>query len=266
MLGAVEYMGSGPGRAGKRSPGGGDWLDFGPTFGFAYQVMNRSVVRGGYSVTYTPESIGTASAFGFVPNGFVAGFTQTNTVEADSKGQYIPVFNLDNGYPGVVTPVNLDPSWGQKNASTMISPDFAKPGYIQHFNLGVQTEVAKDLVVEVGWRGTKGTSYHNSAIVTPNQIRKEELYRGAVLGQVIDSPAKAAAAGLPYPYAGWSGLGANTLMPFPQITTRALVRGETPWVSAPITRGIWSRPSECRRGSCCTALTLSPSSSATPGI
>lgn len=222
MLGAVEYMGFGPGRAGKRSPGGGSWFDLGPTFGFAYQLTNRSVLRGGYSVTYTPESIGTASAFGFVPNGFVAGLNQTNVVEADSKGLYKPVFNIDNGYPGVTSPVNLDPSWGQKNRSTMVSPDFAKPGYIQHFNLNIQAEAARDLVVEVGWRGTKGTGYHNSAIVIPNQIRPQELSRGAVLGQVIDSPAKAAAAGLPYPYAGWSGLGANTLMPFPQIRTQSL--------------------------------------------
>jgi hypothetical protein len=222
LPGAVEYMGSGPGRAGKRSPGGGDWFDLGPTFGFAYRFMARSVVRGGYSVTYTPESIGTAAAFGFLPNAYVAGFKQTNTVQADSKGLYLPVFNMDAGYPGVTSAVSLDPSWGQKNPSTMISPDFAKPGYIQHFNLNVQTEVARNLVVEVGWRGTKGTAYHNSAIVRPNQIRKEELSRGAVLGQVIDSPAKASAAGLPYPYAGWSGLGANTLMPYPQITTQAL--------------------------------------------
>jgi hypothetical protein len=39
---------------------------------------------------------------------------------------------------------------------------------------------------------------------------------------VIDTPAKAAAAGLTYPYPGWTGLGAHTLQPFPQITSRGL--------------------------------------------
>lgn len=215
MLGAVEYMGTGTGRTGKRSPAPGDWKDFGPSFGFAYRLTDRVVMRGGYGITYTPETVGWW-------NYFVAGFKPINSVEANSKGMYRPVFNIDDGYPGKTEAPNLDPSWGQKRGSTIIPPNYTQAGYIQNFNFGFQSEVAKDLRVELEWRASKGTRLHSAGNVTPNQIRSEYLSKGAVLGQVIDSPQKAAAAGLPYPYAGWSGQGANTLMPFPQITTMGL--------------------------------------------
>lgn len=231
MLGAVEYMGSGSGRSGRRSPANGDWKDYGPTFGFAYKVTSKTVLRGAYGITFTPESFATASGWGFLP--FTAGFKPVNSVEANSKGIYKPVFNIDDGYPGQTQAPNLDPSWGQKRSSTIWSPDYPKAGYVQHFNFGVQLEPRRDLLVEAEWRGSKGTRLHQGAagggeLYKPNQIRPEYLSKGSVLGQIIDSPDRAAAAGLPYPYAGWSGLGANTLMPFPQVNTQNLTSKADP--------------------------------------
>lgn len=222
LTGAVEYMGFGPGRAGRRSAAPGYYKKLGPVFGLAYRIAPGTVLRASYSITYTPESISTASNFGLVPGAFSAGFNQINAVETNSKGIYLPVFNIDDGYPGKTRPVNLDPSWGQTRASVMLSPDMYKAGYVQLFHFGIQAQPAPNLSIETSWRATKGTRLHAGANVVPNQIHQEELYRGAVLGQVINSPAKATAADLPYPYAGWSGLGADTLMPFPQINTRGL--------------------------------------------
>jgi len=222
MPGAVEYMGSGPGRAGRRSPFPGYYKNLGPVFGVAWQATPTTVVRASYSISYTPESIATVGQYQMLPGSFAAGLAQINSVEADSRGIYLPVFNIDDGYPGTTRPVNLDPSWGQTRASTRISPDLYKAGYVQQFHFGLQYQPTSNLSVETSWRASKGTRLHAGANVLPNQIRQQELARGTVLGQVIDSPSKAAAAGLPYPYAGWRGLGANTLMPFPQINTQAL--------------------------------------------
>ncbi|MCL5745277.1 MAG: TonB-dependent receptor [Acidobacteria bacterium] len=222
LPGAVEYMGSGPGRAGRRSTAPGYYKNFGPVVGFAYQVAPRTVLRGSYSITYTPESISTTGNWEVMPGNFTAGFAQINTVQANSNGIYRPVFNIDNGYPGKTEPVNLDPSWGQKRPSVMISPDIFKAGYVQQFHFGLQFQPSQDLVVETSWRASKGTRLHSGNSVVPNQIHEQDLSRGAVLGQIINTPQKAAAAGLPYPYAGWSGLGANTLQPFPQINTQGL--------------------------------------------
>ncbi len=216
LPGAVEYMGEGPGRAGRRSLYGGNWKDFGPTFGLAYRVTDRLVMRGGYGISFTPE------AFGWDFADF-AGFRQTNSIPADSKGQFLPVFNIDNGYPGVTQPVNLDPSFAVRFGGVrMFSPGYVRSGYVQSFNLGFQTEISKDLLLELEWRGSKGTRLHAGPNVIPNQIDPKELSRGAVLSQPINSPETAAAAGLPYPYPGFSGLGAHTLLPFPQLGTRGL--------------------------------------------
>jgi hypothetical protein len=216
LPGAVEYMGSGSGRAGRRTLYDGNWKDFGPTFGFAYRVTNRVVARGGYGISYTPE------AFGWDFADF-AGFRQTNSMPASNNPPFAPVFNIDDGYPGQTQPVNLDPSFAARFGGVRrFSPGYVRSGYVQSFNFGIQTEISKDLMVELDWRSSKGTRLHSGPNVIPNQINPKELARGDVLRQTISSPGQAAAAGLPYPYPGFSGLGAYTLLPFPQLGGRTL--------------------------------------------
>ena len=50
-------------------------------------------MRGGYGISFTPEGFGWSFPWW-------AGFNQTNSVPADSKGMFLPVFNIDNGYSG----------------------------------------------------------------------------------------------------------------------------------------------------------------------
>jgi hypothetical protein len=211
LPGATEYMGTGPGRSGRRAINPGAWKDLGPTFGFAYRVTNRVSARGGYGISFMPEGYGWIAPW-------VAGFRLQNSVEADGQGVYRPVFNIDNGYPGVTQPRTFDPSYADKyTGAVQYTPGANLPSYVQSWNLSVQTEVTKDLLVELAYQGNSATKLHTGASVIPNQIHPEDLSRGAVLTQLIDSPAKAAAAGLPYPYDGFSGLGAYTVLPFPQL-------------------------------------------------
>jgi len=216
IRGAVEYMGNGPGRAGRRTIFPGHWKDFGPTAGIAYQWTPRLVMRAGYGISYTPEGFGWTYPWR-------AGFNETYEAAADSKGVYLPVFNIDNGFPlDVRRPPSMDPSYAAKFGGRRNHPKYAASGYVQNFNFGFQTEVTKDLRVDLEWRGSKGTRLHSGGNVYPNQIHPRELTRGAVLTQTISSASAAAAAGLPYPYAGFSGLGAYTLLPFPQLMGRSL--------------------------------------------
>lgn len=216
ILGAVEYMGFGSGRAGRRAVFPGNWSDFGPTGGLAYQLHRRVVVRAGYGISYTPEGFGWTFPWR-------AGFNETNQATVDSRGIYLPVFNIDDGFQGVKTSPSMDPSFAAKfGGGRRNHPDYTIAGYVQNFNFGFQAELASDLRVELDWRGSKGTRLHSGGNVFPNQIHPQELARGGVLTQTISNPQQAAAAGLPYPYAGFSGLGAFTLLPFPQLLGRGL--------------------------------------------
>jgi hypothetical protein len=215
-LGAVEYMGNGPGRTGRRNIFPSNWKDLGPTFGLAYRITNRVVMRGGYGISFTPEGFGWTYPWW-------AGFNQTNSVPSDSKGTYLPVFNIDDGYIGKTVGPNLDPSFAaQFGGARRYSQDFAKSGYVQNYNLGFQGQLKDDLLLEVDWRASTGVRLHAAGLVTPNQIDPKELSRGAVLTQTISTPEAASAAGLPYPYPGFSGLGAYTLLPFPQLKNLGL--------------------------------------------
>ena len=187
----------------------------GTTFGLAYRLTNRIVMRGGYGLSFTPEGFGWSYPWW-------AGFNQTNSVPANSKGEFLPVFNIDQGYSGVTIGPDLDPSYAAKFNGTRYSPDYARSGYVQNYNFGFQGQVTDTFLLEVDWRGTTGVRLHASGLVTPNQIDPQELSRGAVLTQTISSQAQASAAGLPYPYPGFSGLGAYTLLPFPQLQGRSL--------------------------------------------
>lgn len=215
-LGAVEYMGDGAGRTGRRAIYPGNWKDLGPTFGLAYRLTERLVMRGGYGISFTPEGFGWTFPWW-------AGFNQTNNVPVDSRGTFLPVFNIDDGNPGQTIGPDLDPSYAAKfGGARRYSPNFSKAGYVQNYNFGFQGQVSKDLVLEADWRGSTGVRLHAAGLVTPNQIDPKELSRGTVLTQTISTPEQAQAAGLPYPYPGFSGLGAWTLLPHPQLKNQSL--------------------------------------------
>ena len=77
-LGAVEYMGNGTGRTGRHNIFPGSWGDIGPTFGLAYRLNERIVMRGGYGLSYTPEGFGWSYPWW-------AGFNQTNSVPSTAR-------------------------------------------------------------------------------------------------------------------------------------------------------------------------------------
>jgi hypothetical protein len=172
-------------------------------------------MRGGYGLSYTPEGFGWSYPWW-------GGFNQTNTVPQNSRGEFLPVFNIDNGYSGTTVGPNLDPSYAATFGGTRYSPNYAKAGYVQNYNFGFQGQVREDLMLEVDWRGSTGVGLHAGGLVRPNQLDPSYLSRGADLNRTISSPEQAAALGVPYPYAGYSGLAGYALLPFPQLRNQGL--------------------------------------------
>jgi hypothetical protein len=72
-----------------------DWNDFQPRFGFAYQVVPNTVVRGGYGIYYGQSRSGVT---GVVPYGS-AGFNQfTNVITVNPNDLATPFVNLNNPF------------------------------------------------------------------------------------------------------------------------------------------------------------------------
>ncbi|MFB3902418.1 MAG: hypothetical protein ACE15E_03115 [Acidobacteriota bacterium] len=110
--------------------GGKKWTDFSPRFGLAYQMSNKSVIRAGYGIFYSPIGIQYWSGIPhqeYGAHGFIA------TDKFNSTGN-LPAFNWNNGYPGNLIKPTKDPNyltWGM----VAIDENALRPGYTHHYNV-----------------------------------------------------------------------------------------------------------------------------------
>jgi hypothetical protein len=202
------------------------WNDFAPRLGLAYRVTDKIAFRAGYGVFYTAR---TPNEWSGVPYGIKYGFTETN--KAVAKGIY-PSFNWDDGYPGVVEQAEKDPSNSNGSEWALVSydPDAGRVGYTQQWNANLQFELPGEMVLDLGYIGTKATGIMANQLRQINQVPYSALALGDTLGVWINSqadiPAEAQAMGAIYPYGGipegerpgggWVPVW-QTLTPFPQV-------------------------------------------------
>ncbi len=144
----------------RTTPWNNDWHNFDPRFGFAYNPLGTSklVLRGGYGIFV----VGTDSAG-------ATGYMLTSPIFADSdQGRYTTVdqvhwlTTLDN------IPYQPVDKTGKNSKSVTVYPANNSMGYIQQWNMNVQTEM-KGILLEVGYVGTRGShlpygSYNYNAI------------------------------------------------------------------------------------------------------
>ncbi len=154
-----------------------DSNNFGPRVGFAYRIPGQrdTVIRGGAGVFYSTtisNSVGDLASLGFS--------TSANFSVAQAETQ--SVFQLHNGFP-VVTRQPLTSAFGavplgqKPNTSvSFFNPNQVAPISYQ-YNLGIQREVARDLLVEVGYIGN--VSHHLTANdLSLNQVPPQLLTSG----------------------------------------------------------------------------------------
>ena len=223
--GAYEFAGNCDICTGKRSFGRRGYREFGPRFGFAYRVSNRWTLRGAYGIFYEGDLFngGGLNAFGVALRNAWGG---TWNLSPDPVQPWAGIFNWDEPFPAHrYTPSRMDPSWGNRNQPAGFDPDYGLSPYMQQWNFNLQHELARNLLLDVGYVGNKGTRLRISQLKRVNQLHPSVLSQyGALLTRPVRSEQEAAQYGIPYPFPGYRGTVAGALRPFPQVQGIATVQ------------------------------------------
>ncbi|MBI2685666.1 MAG: TonB-dependent receptor [Acidobacteria bacterium] len=136
----------------RRTPWPNDLNNFGPRFGFAYNPVEKTVVRGGFGLF----SVGTMSsgAFGFMLSDPI--FADADAGRYNTVDQITPRTTLDR------IPYEPVDKLGRNALSVTVFPDHNPTSYFLQWNLNVQRQFA-GFMFEVGYAGSKGTHLHYGA-------------------------------------------------------------------------------------------------------
>ena len=218
LPGAYDFAGNCSGCTGKNYFGKISYRDFGPRIGFAWRPFEKWTLRGSYGIFYEADSF---NGFSGTPLGKATNVQSGGTwqLSADPVNPAAGIFNWDNGLPlSRFVPASYDVSWGDRNRPGMIDPNYGKTPYIQQWNLNIQRELIKDLVLDIGYIGNKATGLRDGQLQLVDQLPASVLSQyGRNLNNAVISPADAAANGIAYPYAGFQGTVASALRPYPQV-------------------------------------------------
>jgi outer membrane receptor protein involved in Fe transport len=178
LVGGLQFAGVDGLSRGHRDPSS---REFQPRVGFAYQVLPRTVLRGGYSISHLPTSGITVQIPRF-------GFSVNTPVLASVDGGFTPNASLANPFPsGIQNPTgsSLGPLTGLGQG---VSGDLRtlKRGYSQQWSFSVQRELFNGWVVEAGYMGNRGVSL--PAGRTFDYLPEQYRALGTGLQQLVPNP------------------------------------------------------------------------------
>jgi hypothetical protein len=141
-----------------------------PRIGFAANVLHNTIVRGGYGINYSVGNYSTfVRDFAFQPP-----FADVQTNEISTTTYPItPTITLANGFPAP-----------QAAGNYAVNKHYRLP-YVQAWSFGLQHTIPGDIVLNVGYNGTKGTRL--SIVDAPGRTATESL--SGVLYNYEDSTA-----------------------------------------------------------------------------
>ncbi len=126
-----------------------NWKNFSPRIGFAYSLGsdNKTALRGGYGIFYDMQADqnDTELAYNDLP-----GVYGSQSLTA-SLGSSTPVMVLSQGPAPIVFSSITNPT-GRASAAYFHNPTT----YIEEWNLNIERQLMKDMVLQVGYEGTRG--------------------------------------------------------------------------------------------------------------
>jgi hypothetical protein len=234
LLGATIYQGYGPGRCNCLFANTYPYA-IGPRFGLAYQINPKTVLRAGWGITYGQTAIGQADF------GTQLGVGGWNTLSWSNPAYGQPAFQFSNGLSyslsdlyAVSTDPGIRPSPGQLNAPpTLVDPNAGRPPRMSQWNIALQREITRDLIVEAAYVGNRGVWFVANSLVNLNALTPQRLLslgldiNNAADRTLLTSPMSSAAVttrGFSIPYAGFptGSTLAQALRPYPQFSSLSI--------------------------------------------
>jgi hypothetical protein len=166
-----------------RAPENTYWHEFGPRFGFAYELRPKTVLRGGYGIFW-------------LPGGLEISGTSTNNPIATISTPFVssldngitPKDHLANPFPnGLISPPG--PALG---ANALIGQGVTgyirgeHPGYTQQWNFDIQQQISNGLAVDLAYAGSHGVGLPQTIQI--DQIPDQYLSLGTTLNQQVPNP------------------------------------------------------------------------------
>jgi hypothetical protein len=178
--GALRFLGSGTGREGRRNL----WNNatgWGPRFGLAYQINDKTVFRGGFGIFYASEK-----APGLTPSN--AGFTASPSWVSPDNG-VTPALYWDQGFPAWQAPPFINPAFNVGQGIAWYGADeVAQLPSSNSWNVAISRVLPGNYVLDVTYTGNKGTHLASDR-VNYMQIPSKYASLGTLLNKQIDDPA-----------------------------------------------------------------------------
>ena len=208
LKGGLQFVGV---NGNGRSQYTGDWNNLAPRLGFAYQMDEKTVIRGAFAQLFGPSTLSAQGTVG--PYGF-----RVETPWVASLDGITPLNRLANPFPAGFQPV----PGSSQGALTAIGSNLDAPlsntntPYTLQYNFTVQRELPGAILLEAAYVGNRGRqlSRGGEGGYTLNQVNPQFLSLGNQLNQLV-----------PNPFFGQGGAGvvanaqvsrAQLLRPYPQ--------------------------------------------------
>ena len=149
-----------------------DRNNFAPRLGVAWRPLQKTVVRAGYGINYNLAQYSTMiQNFAFQPPFANAA---TNATNVSGLSGSTPL-TLTNGFPTLTQ--------GTVSNNFAVDPNYAL-GYVQIWNLDLQREVRGNVVLNIGYNGSKGTRLDTERALV---IGEQSTFHLRVLRRKLDS-------------------------------------------------------------------------------
>ena len=179
--GAIQFAGVNGNQVNVGNP---DMNKFAPRIGVAWQIDEKTTVRGGYGLYWAPQF-----AIGSPYN--PPGYTASTTYIASNDGNATPANNLTNPFPdGLAQPTgnSLGALSGIGQSLTIIDPNARSPR-VHQFSIDVQRQLRFGIAMQVGYVGSRSSHLTNTTSnININGLDPALLSQGSALTQTVTNP------------------------------------------------------------------------------